>query len=87
MNLLAFHLAYNRDQDGYQFISFLPQWREFVLWHNLGLDKQFEPVSGFVQFLQGAFNPADKICVRLGALRFPIMRANRFILPTSAFIL
>jgi len=65
MNLLwlLFHLVYNRDKDGDEFVGFLHQRRKFALRHNLGFDEQLKPVGSLIQFLQTAFHFANKISV------------------------
>jgi hypothetical protein len=65
------------DKNGGQFVGFFLQLSQFFNRHDMAFSEKFQPISGFIQFLQAAFHFVDEISRRFRAARFPVLRSDR----------
>ncbi len=81
MILPAWPFAFDFFDDGHkdrsQFICFFQEWIEFFSRKHSRISKQFKPIGGFIQFLQGTFDFAYKISIRFCALGFTVLCSYR----------
>jgi len=62
-----FDLARAGNEDGHEFAGFCQQVAKAFGFDGAGVSQKFQPVHGFVEFLDAAFNLADELGVRAAA--------------------
>ena len=65
------------DEDGNEFIAFLPQRGQLCCGDDAAIDQQFEPVSGFLGLAQRVTAFGDELRFAASSVCFAIVRADR----------
>ena len=64
-------------EDGEELVAFVLESGKAVGWNDFGIDEEFEPVGGFIEFLEADADLCDKLNSRTRTVSFAVIGPDR----------